>query len=326
MKYAKREKRKKLDKAKNILAMLLALGIISNTVSTKNKEQRSNTTFNIKYLSITDDKVEYLTDHGVEVARLKSGEYYIKSYTSKEIKNIIVYNNEDFCEYLDNKNPTFKDVLKTLDNNEFINEEFKTWIKSYIEKIELNNPEVNLSVFNYNLSKLSIECVTKEQMSEIGKNVVARFSPKDYKILYLEGLTEKTFEHELSHLFTEAKIYLDEKTIIHKTISLAIPVIGDNKITIKYTLAATVEGLTDLFTASNNDNYNFGYYKDYANEINNALLTVEEDLITILDKGIVYFLDNLYNKGIINAFNYLYNLDEDFYDLINNEKRLTKKL
>jgi len=324
MNKTKTGKKNYLRVARKVLSLLLALNLTTSvvTAASQNYEEKYNQTKS--YLSDLDDTMTYLKKYGIETTKLKCGTIYVNSYKSNGIKNIIVYSNKDFKEYIDNYSPTFDDVKNVLEKNTKINEYFKTLIKTYIDKVKKNNPNADLSVFYCNLKKLEIECTTEEELSKLGQNIAARFDARNCKILYLTGMSEGTFEHELSHLFTECYLYIDDNTLIHKTFSLAIPIIEDNKITIKFSLSAALEGATDLFTISNNPNYKLGSYESFAKQITELINMTSENIHSTQEKGIIYMLDNLYEYGISDPYELLYEMDDEFYSLLNKSPKLVK--
>lgn len=325
MNNAKLGKKNYLMVARKVLSLLLVLELFTSSASAKESKTNSSNYHEGYYLSTIEDTESYLSRLGIELSRLKCGTLYVKSYTKKGVKNIVIYNNDDFRKYLSAKNPTFEDCFKLLNSNTKISEDFKTMIYNYLIKVQANNPTADLSVFYCNLENLEIECTTREELSKVGQNVIARFDAKNCKILYLEGISEKTFEHELSHVFTECYLYKDSKTLIHKTLSLGIPIIEDNKITIKFSLGAALEGITEIFTSSNNPyDYKTGSYKKFVEEISGFLELTNENILNVQEKGIIYLLDVLYEYGIYNSFDLLHEMDEYFDNLLNKSPKLVK--
>lgn len=316
-----KEQKKYLTYVRKILSIILVLGLA--TGSAKAKETKYQGESNQTYINVLNETEEYLKKHRIETERLKCGTLYVKSYIKGKIKNIIIYSNDEFREHIKDKVPTFEDVYKVIEKNEKITEEFKNKIKNYINKIKEQTPNVDLSVFYYNLEKLEIDKVTKEELKMVGENIVARFDARNHKIIYINEIKEKTFEHELSHLFTECYIYIDENTLIHKTMSVAIPQIEEDKITIKFCLSAALEGITDLFTAKNNkENYKIGAYQDFAKQIIEFLEITEDSILDIQENGIIYLLDKLYERGIENSFEITNNMDLEFTKLIKKPQKL----
>lgn len=325
MNNAKLGKKNYLRVARKALSLLLVLELFTSSASAKESKSNSSDYREGYYISTIENIESYLNRLGIETSRLKCGTLYVKSYTKNKVKNIIVYNNDDFREYLSIKNPTFEDCFKILNSNTKLSDDFKTMIYNYLIKVRECNPNADLSVFYCNLKNLEIECTTKEELSKVGQNVIARFDAKNCKILYLEGISEKTFEHELSHVFTESYLYIDDETLIHKTISLGIPIIEDNKITIKFSLGAALEGITEIFTISNNPNiYKTGSYKKFVEEITGFLELTNENALNVQENGIIYLIDVLYEHGIYNSFELLHEMDEYFDNLLNKSPKLIK--
>ena len=144
-----KEQKKYLTYVRKILSIILVLGLA--TGSAKAKETKYQGESNQTYINVLNETEEYLKKHRIETERLKCGTLYVKSYIKGKIKNIIIYSNDEFREHIKDKVPTFEDVYKVIEKNEKITEEFKNKIKNYINKIKEQTPNVDLSVFYYNL-------------------------------------------------------------------------------------------------------------------------------------------------------------------------------
>lgn len=165
-------------------------------------------------------------------------------------KTIYCRDFDEFGQYIDVVNPSYDDVMKTIQNNPNINEKYQEWLIAGLNNLLQALPNLNLTVLNYNLNRLKIiEDDKSEQIaamekqerrgikvgrfdSETGEIVVTKTGDEvtDKETFYHEvfghGLSEASFEHEINEKrlnsdgelvhVQKAKIIMSDKaTVIH---------------------------------------------------------------------------------------------------------------
>lgn len=268
----------------------------------------------------------------VEGKKLFDGTTYIDSYMQDGIKHQMAYSNDDIRKYLDLKNPTYDDVRSAIRNNANLSEDFKLAILEYTDLSERKNPDADLVVFCYNMSKLKIEFISSKEMQEnIGndsksREVVAYFDDVSGTIYLPYGFDLKKeedrndFYHELTHAKDTAFLELGN-CFVHR-INCLIIVDGKKLVAIGQAL---VEGVTEDYTfeLGNDDfiaykKYGFltvgvnGYY-DYIDIFSLLANCTDYSIEDFHSGGILTFVESMHRNGIDEPLAILKKMDDNLY-------------
>lgn len=315
--------KKFLRESKKLLTLITAVSMITScSVSEKGVRKDSNS-YHVSLMSYENDLRNYLKSKGVITDILNDGTIYVKEFTSKGTTNKIVYSYQEFREYLKYDEITFDDVRKVISENEYICEYFEIWLLDYLKEMEIKRPDIDLVVFYYNVKNLKISEISKEEMNSIGFNAIARFDARYQVIKYVDNISKDTFLHEVSHMFTDAYYKFDDKTMIHKTMALAVPVVQDNSIRISYLYNGILEGSNELFTSLFNERKGVSGYKDFVEDVKYYLELLDMDVCDMEEEGIVNFTNELINMGVNTSIEFS-SMDKDFNSLLNNKKLVRK--
>ncbi len=314
----------------DVTALSLVLNLLSSCgINKGRKDDIPNPVVSYMLEDDVDNTMRFYKENGVNVKKLSDGTYYVTSYSYKDENVMYAYSNLEFREITGTSKPTFNDVKKAIEENTNINGIYEEWLNSYVSRLAVSNPNIDLSVFYYNI-KTFLGFVDNLSLKDINegtnsKNVLAYFSPKQHKI-YLssdyDGDKKTLFEHELTHLLTEANLKLENQEII-RTNKIKVPVYKEEESNIYINDYGTslFEGSVDLFLMENNmlKNVLISSYEEYS-DIMNLFLTYSLDSVTnIYDVGPIYFYENMYNAGIHDLKITVSALDE-YLELQKNEK------
>ena len=140
-----------------------------------------------------------------------------------------------------------EDALTILNNNQNLTKNEKKYIENFIMNIQ--NFDIDLTIFKENLKDLKIKKLTKENFeSNHNKETIAYFDTKQRTIFYKEVLSPGTLYHELGH--TLNFIYFKEQNAIYSPLE-------NNEIG-----SALDEGFNSLFTDEISKRKYNSYFKE----------------------------------------------------------------
>lgn len=275
---------------------------------------------NLLFLVILGNLCSLLPKTYVKTEKINDEFSYITEISIHNKKNIFLYSNEEFQKEMQYKSITINDLYEVLEKNLFISPFYKELIKEYIDNI---NKDINLSVLYYNLGKLRIKTISKEEIkNEAGISVVAYFDPVECSITCsFDSLDDKNkylFFHELSHASVEA-YYEDKKKKVCKTNVVYQQGIEKNTIT---RTSSLTEGIDDYFTYRHQEfleNYDMFSYEEFNDVINLLSLITNTSIEEIQNKGIINFLNEVDNQKIIDI-NKLTTLMDTYLNEIKNHE------
>lgn len=123
--------------------------------------------------------------------------YITKSYINSDDgkKVVICTTNEELKTYFPdkNQNPTYDDVIATIQQNEKIPDKYKEQYIELLKEMESQLPHTDLFLLNLNFERM----VVKEKKS-LG-NALGTFERATGEICYVEDVTNHTIAHELGH-------------------------------------------------------------------------------------------------------------------------------
>ncbi len=190
---------------------------------------------------------EYLN---VKTDQIDDSTYVIKSMDDS--KEVFCHSINEFSQYIGANNPTFDEVKQVLEDNQNIKEEYKAIIRSGIDKLQRQMPDLNLSVLYYNISRMKINEKTIEQIKEeASENAIAYFDTDDGSVsICKENYTEEEIIHEvIGHGATTGTIKKDDGTVIKLVTDM---IIGDANVDLEDCLSlvgeSLAEGEADLIT------------------------------------------------------------------------------
>lgn len=154
--------------------------------------------------------------YGYEKQRLYRIHQYIIS--NKELRVTECQDFEEFSKYISTKNnPTYDELRETLVGNPNIESKYKEWLLDGISNLEKSMPNANLTVLNFNMSRLQLEEITSEKINEGDNEALAgRFDSKTGKAYFVDLGNEESnkfvvFHEVLGHGMSEASFekYVD---------------------------------------------------------------------------------------------------------------------
>lgn len=321
-----------------VTALLLILGLLTSC--------KNNDTENITPI-ITEDSYAYgisieenndlktklniLKLNGLECGVINNIIYLKEDQNAKER---YVYSNEEFKEYLSVKNPTFEDLREVLDKNQNMPSLFKKWSYDYIENVEKIDSNRDITVFYYNLSKLSlIFDSVKTIEDDTHSNTAAYFSPRECAIHFPENYQDNQrsknyFEHELTHLWDSACIELDDTTIVRINNLIEVNLDDNYNLTYNYLGTALKEGLTDLVALNYGNNYKIdisGYY-EIDDVVQIVCSYINEKPKNLISDGVINTIEKLNQSGIKDPLYFLQVMDVYYDSLANNNIFLTNDM
>jgi len=176
---------------------------------------------------------------------------------------------------------TFDDLRRTLDNNKNINEHYKGYCNKFIDALEKNLPNLDLTLFNDHLKNLKIIDVLDKEWPKYHSNAVGLYNKSDNIIRIREGSENDMYVifHELVHSFRLGHL---ETNNIHLNIDYRVDDYGDT-----FNEAFT-ELVTDYLIADIGESYFedinqlFLHYSEYATSLF-QILKLTENEYTIYD-------------------------------------------
>ena len=158
---------------------------------------------------------------GTKVGQITKEEGSIINFINEENNKILNRNDAEELGYLI-KNPTYDDLIKTVNNNPFITNEYgvKDYFYEYIESICNKYPNLDKSILQKNIELIKINYLTKEEIIEKSQNkyTMAFFDANLHELNLCKDLPlYNVIHHEISHMLRNL-IYLteDNKKIVIK--------------------------------------------------------------------------------------------------------------
>lgn len=146
-----------------------------------------------------------------------------ESETKEEEKSIVyVSDNKELREYLDYDHVSFDEVRNALHKNKNINDFYKEQISIFIDTLEENAPNIDLTCFYENLKKYETEEISREEMTKRkGENVDAYTSfnidtAQTWMTIVETDIDFHDIAHELSHLFNYLVLETDKYIIVRQ--------------------------------------------------------------------------------------------------------------
>ncbi|MBP3461929.1 MAG: hypothetical protein J6K21_05965 [Bacilli bacterium] len=155
---------------------------------------------------------------------------------------------EEFLNYIEVSN----DIDYILDNNPNIGEEYIPYIKEFIEKYS----NEDLTLFYYNMSNVTIECLSEEEIKEKLNNpsATAYFDFVNHKIVFNQDMileeNKDTIFHEFRHACKCASITEDEQTIY-----ISFTMVTEDNIEIGKSILEGMNAKYTSFTYTTQKNY-----------------------------------------------------------------------
>ena len=259
----------------------------------------------------------------------------VEFYNSKGYADDIIYIDKN--KYLEEYGVTkasFSDVRETLNQNEHLTLKQKSYINEFLERLEERLPNVDLSVFNYNLKTLIIEEIDNDiwNYSSDGQydNINNTISIK--KEYHSESETYEVIFHELGHVLNNTMITVTEENKDYPVNTKIVRVIRSFANKNEKFGSFGVEGfntvLTDYLLTREWENY-FNYENNKYDAYNEIAVNCFE-LMKLMDYTFYDYLDGNVNSFMeeLSAYtinNYDVNKIVDLLDTINYIYRETDK-
>lgn len=229
-----------------------------------------------------------------------------KEEIKKTISYEILYSQEEVDVYFDEE-ATYDSLRKSLNNNLNLDDEYREYTNEFIDLLEINFPNIDLSIFNENIKLFKVKEIRKEKMKknsdrdayyEIETQTI--YMHDEYKN---EGVKKYCYFHELWHMVNNLHLKIDG-VIYHKTPTM-----------FGYDAIAFDEGMTTLLTEKICTSSVIGYTRQY-DQIKILYNIYGDELIDIyLDsgiEGIEIFLGK--QIGYIDAGNLIKYMNEELND------------
>lgn len=142
--------------------------------------------------------------------------YITKSYISSKSGDriIICTTNDELKAYFPdkNQNPTYEDVISTIEQNVNIPEKFKQKFIDALKKMKEQMPKLDLFVLNLNAERMTVR-----EKKSLG-NAAGNFTSATGNINYIEGASDFTIIHEfLGHALLGGEFEIEDGVIVEKT-------------------------------------------------------------------------------------------------------------
>lgn len=135
---------------------------------------------------------------------------------------------------------TFDDIRESLNNNLNIDDKYKNYTNEFINLVEINFPNIDLTILNENIKLFKVKEITEEKMKE-KQNRDAYYDTRK-RIIYMqdsyknEDVKKYCYFHELWHMFNSLNLEI-EGVIYYKSPTM-----------FGYDATAFDEGMTTLLT------------------------------------------------------------------------------
>lgn len=226
----------------------------------------------------------------------------LTNWLYKTENKIYVKNNDEFRQYVENKNPTFDDVREVIEKNQNLDSNIKEILYEYLTVLEEKCPDIDLVCFYYNAERLYVEVLSKEKMEEIyGSNIKGAYNTLKGSISIIEDeIVKEIMHHEVSHMLNQSAISVDN-TIVYRRAQSYILAGQNTGISIGegYSEGIIENFLIDVLGKdSTND---IGIYRDYTDIVNLIIRTTNISIIDMLNNDTRYIIERLNEEGIKDA-------------------------
>lgn len=227
----------------------------------------------------------------------------LTNWLYKTKNEIILKNNDEFRQYVENKNPTFNDVRDAIEKNQNLHSDMKENLYEYLNVLEEKCPDIDLVCFYYNVERLDVEVLSKEKMEETsGANTDGYYNFLTGKITFREDgcIIKETIYHEFSHMLTQSSISIDN-TIIYRLMESYILDEQNNGICIG---DGYNEGLIEnflIYVLGKDSTMDIGVYRDYTDIVNLIIRTTNISITDMLNHDTRYIIERLKEEGIKDA-------------------------
>lgn len=163
-----------------------------------------------------ESNIDKANDAGFETEYLSDLNIYItKSYIESDTDNkfIICTTNDEMKTYFPdkNQNPTYDDVINTLQQNKNIPDKFKEQYIKALNEMKKVVPEIDLFLLNLNFERMVVE-----EREDLG-GVAGKFLPKTGETYYEYDVSNRTIVHELAHALLGGEFDLGDGVKVEKS-------------------------------------------------------------------------------------------------------------
>ena len=244
----------------------------------------------------------------------------LTNWLYKTENKIYVKNNDEFRQYVENKNPTFDDVREVIEKNQNLDLNIKEILYEYLTVLEEKCPDIDLVCFYHNVERLEVEVLSKEKMEETyDSNINGAYNTLTGIISIREDeLGKEVVYHEVSHMLNQSAISVDN-TIVYRRAQSYILDEQNNLICIGtgYSEGLIENILIDVFEID--INMNIGIYSDYTDIVNLIIGTTNISIIDMLNNDTRYIIEKLKEEGIKDAKHIIELIDTMGTTMINEE-------
>ena len=247
----------------------------------------------------------------------EDGSNIFVNYFPNSFENVCC--SKEFAKSNKEENITWDDIRKTLNNNDNLDDRIKNIINSGIDNLELKKFNIDLGTLNYNLKRLKLEYIAKNDDYQY-INIMAKFEA-DKNTIYINpnsisnALFERMVCHEiLGHATNIA--YRQENGGTYCTTNIGIAIVEDNKLLGNVTLGkAFEEGLAEYISyLATNTKIKYDD-TNYATPLYLLVVMCKLANITIEeynDNGVEYLIDKLIERNLSNLVSIIRSIDVNF--------------
>ena len=280
---------------KNALKTVLATTLAATLVSSQNNMQ--NEEFVVSNTNpIIEEQQDIVIEEQQDIVIEQDDDGTRWLY--KNGNNIYTKNNDEFRQYVENKNPTFNEVREAISKKQNLDPIIVGYLYEYIDILEEKCPDIDLVCFYHNIEKLEFRIETKEELEK--QKCSGYFEVINGTIVVGEELNKETIYHEIGHMLNQACIMVNNNYVMRKAQSYVI----DEQNNVSCIGTGFSEGLNENFHLEVFDidnNMDIGIYRDYTDVINLILKTTDIDIIDLLQNDTRYVIEQLKENGIKDA-------------------------
>ncbi len=305
----------KIILGKTLISLVTAISILGSgqSVRAEGMKQDLITREQIQsHLEIIQDEeidIENGTRETAMIQKIAPNEYKLVSGNAG--KDLYFDSIDEFCEQLNQKNPTFEEIEKKIQQDKNIPDKYKKIFIEGLENLKESMPDLNLSVLNQHLKRglKIVEKTGKEIAEQEGKNSIASFD-KSNSTMYInpQDVNEETLLHELSHAITGIimqkdgkKIYMETEAIIYYKDTEDLEVYG----------SGFAEAIADIIAqkALGDKGIQNGSYQPISEQLEVMLNLTEITPTDFVNKGTTRFIQKAKKIGIENVYDNISSCD-----------------
>lgn len=277
-----------------------------------------------------DKTINGLSEIGIETSII-SNDYDIYKVTGANLDNKTKYGNVDFSffsdtpfsvictpsifgDYVGKSNISYNDLKNTIKNNDNIPKDVKNIINEGIENLEKENFNMNYSVLDYNLERLTVEYVDPQEINNNAGIFDAYTSTakinkeiKDKLFFSKEILIHEIIGHGSTRAYDKEKGIYCDVTVLYLNID------ENGSISDAYNYGAFgVEGIADIITSIANKKKiktNDAGYTTNVYELSTLCSSVGITVEDYANNGIEYLTNKMLEQGIDNPYQIITSLD-----------------